>query len=502
MVLWTKIETVTRKTKIYLLILLLHKFTNGGIVLIRIPLILSLCLTSVLGAQVVEESFREALASTEQAHQEEYTFCCQKKNFGLATVELLAVSALPWYVNRHLADDTTADLSWKSWKNNIREGFEWDPNSFKTNMFDHPFHGSVYFNAARSNGYSFWGSVPFAFAGSFMWEFFGENNRGAINDWAMTSIGGITLGETLHRTAKMIRDNRATGVGRTFRELGAFFVDPVGGFSRLVRGEMSKVGPNPSDRFPGSLYTTGMVGFRAIADGGLKNAEPATFYADLHVLYGNPMEDYKRPFDTFILSTQINGKEKQTLGLLQMHGVLYGKSLKRSKSVDHVVTFDMMFDYADNRTYEIGGQSFAATLRSLWKFSEGTQLRTIVQPSFFPLAAVISEFVGLRPDLRTIHLRDYDFGSGFGFRTGGTLFHQGNPLLSLNYRGIYTHTMNGAIGNQIVHFLWLRARYPLWRSLGIGVDYVLYMRDSYNRDFPDVHRRNPELRVGASFVWR
>ena len=62
--------------------------------------------------------------------------------------------------------------------------------------------------------------------------------------------------------------------------------------------------------------------------------------------------------------------------------------------------------------------------------------------------------------------------------------------------------MNGAIGNQIVHFLWLRARYPLWRSLGIGVDYVLYMRDSYFRDFPNIHRRNPELRVGASFVWR
>ncbi len=470
---------------------------------IRILLISSLCLTSVLGAQVVGESFREALASTEPTHQEkEAQFCCQKKNFGLATVELLAVSALPWYVNRHLADDTTADLSWKSWKNNIREGFEWDPNSFKTNMFDHPFHGSVYFNSARSNGYSFWGSASFAFAGSFIWEFFGENNRGAINDWAMTSIGGITLGETLHRTAKMIRDNRATGVGRTFRELGAFFVDPVGGFSRLVRGEMSKVGPNPSDRFPGSLYTTGMVGFRAIADGRLKNAEPATFYADLHVLYGNPMEDYKRPFDTFVLSTQINGKEKQTLGLLQMHGVLYGKSLKRSKSVDHLVTFDMMFDYADNRTYVIGGQSFAATLRSLWKFSERTQLRTIVQPSFYPLAAVISEYVGLRPEQTTVFLRDYDFGSGFGFRTGGTLFHQGNALLSLNYRGFYTHTMNGAIGNQIVHFLWLRARYPLWRSLGIGVDYVLYMRDSYFRDFPNIHRRNPELRVGVSFVWR
>ena len=85
------------------------------------------------------------------------------------------------------------------WGRNLNEGFEWDNNDFKTNMFMHPFHGSVYFNAARSNGYDFWEATAFTWAGSFIWEMFGENNRGAINDWVATSMGGMVLGEAFHR---------------------------------------------------------------------------------------------------------------------------------------------------------------------------------------------------------------------------------------------------------------------------------------------------------------
>jgi hypothetical protein len=175
--------------------------------------------------------------------EQDSLFCCQKKYFWVAAAEIMAIMVLPNYFNRHVSDDTTAVLSGTSFRRNIQRGFVWDPNGFGNNAFDHPYHGNMYFNAARSNGYDFWESSAFTFGGAFLWEMFGENTPPAINDWAATSLGGISIGESLHRAARMVRDNRARGVGRAFSELAGFLLDPVGGFNRALRGEMSRYGP-------------------------------------------------------------------------------------------------------------------------------------------------------------------------------------------------------------------------------------------------------------------
>jgi len=131
------------------------------------------------------------------------------------------------------------------WGEHLRLGWEWDEDAFTTNMFAHPYHGSLYFNAARSNGVGFFKAVPFAIMGSWTWEYFGEKYRPSLNDWYMTSFGGITLGEVFHRISATIRDNRATGRGRTLREIAALPMDPIGSLNRLVRGEWRARGVNP-----------------------------------------------------------------------------------------------------------------------------------------------------------------------------------------------------------------------------------------------------------------
>jgi hypothetical protein len=426
--------------------------------------------------------------------QEDSTFCCQKKYFWVAAAEIIALQVIPNYFNRHVADDTTADLSFKSWRRNIQRGFEWDPNAFSGNMFQHPYHGNVFYNSARSNGYDFWESIPFAFAGSFIWEMFGENNLGAINDWAMTSLGGITIGEALHRSAKMLRDNTAKGASRAFRELGGFLLDPVGGFNRAVRGEMSKVGPNPADRYPTKLRYIADVGSRVVGEGRLRDAPPATGYMSLIMAYGDSYEDYKYPFDAFRIGLQLNGEDTTTLGMLQVWGTLYGSEMKDNEKVQHVFTIDQMYDYVNNRTYEVGGQSFAFSLRSRWFLKGDKAIVTLIQPSVYVMSGIISEYTQIGD-------RGYDFGSGFGLRLTGGIDKVNEYAFQIGYRGIYSHTLNGTKGNQIVHFGFLRARYRIWRSVGIGSDYIVYMRDSYFKDFPDIHRRNPEFRLSISFFW-
>jgi hypothetical protein len=63
--------------------------------------------------------------------------------------------------------------------------------------------------------------------------------------------------------------------------------------------------------------------------------------------------------------------------------------------------------------------------------------------------------------------------------------------------------LNGTKGTQIVHFGFAAAKYRLWRSLGIGAEYILYMRDTAYRDpaLPEIHARNPEFRISLSFFF-
>ena len=71
----------------------------------------------------------------------------------LAMGQALAINLL---VNRIdawvLGEDWAIKAGLKSWRKNLRLGWEWDEDSFQTNMFGHPYHGGLYFNAARSNG--------------------------------------------------------------------------------------------------------------------------------------------------------------------------------------------------------------------------------------------------------------------------------------------------------------------------------------------------------------
>lgn len=64
----------------------------------------------------------------------------------------------------------------------LKHGFEWDDDHLHTNMFDHPYNGSIFFNAGRSTGFNFWQSELFAIGGSAMWEMFMECEYPSTND--------------------------------------------------------------------------------------------------------------------------------------------------------------------------------------------------------------------------------------------------------------------------------------------------------------------------------
>lgn len=421
-------------------------------------------------------------------------FCCGRRHFAPLVADVAGLEILPWYFNRYFADDSTALRSTQSWKVNVERGFTWDRDHFRTNMFLHPFHGSAYFNAARSNGYSFWQSAAFPWLGSFLWEFLGERNRPSINDWVNTSAGGVIIGEALFRASRVVRDNRATGSDRTFRELGAFFLDPVGAVNRLFRGEMTRVGPNPEDRLPAAFGIAAKAGFRFVGHGNLdlENGGAAPFL-EFAVQYGDPYRPIREPFEDFLATVQLNGKDKEALGRLQVEGPLYRTLIARTEHGSFLFGLDLDYDYINNETYELGGQSVGASLLSQLRLSDRWTLHARAQLVGTLIAGIDSEYANVTG-------RNYDFGSGAGLRIYCDLYRGGDMLLQAFYVGAWIHTLNGTAGDYVIHFPDLMARVPVLRPFGLGVELILAARESHYDDFPDVNRHNPQFRIFTTLM--
>jgi hypothetical protein len=431
-------------------------------------------------------------ASGLPALQDDAVFCCDSRHFWPAIGEIGILMVVPWYFNRHVSDDSTAVVTFDTWKRNVVQGFEWDRDNFKTNMWAHPFHGATFFNSARSNGYDFWQSAAFSFTGSFLGEMFGEANRPAINDWMSTSIGGIGLGETTHRFSLMIWDNTATGFGRTMREFAGLLVNPMGGFSRLVRGEWTKVGANPEDRFPSTSAGALRLGYRNVGDGGRAQPSQGGFFS-FDYGYGNAFTDFGKPFDVFEFTAQVYGdNEEQHLGLAHLTASLYGTELKNTEKSDHVFHLAQHFDYVNIETLETGGSSLSATFLSRWELSESWNLHLRLEPSALLIWGLNSEYSDFTQ-------RDYDFGSGAGLRSHLIMRNRSGANVQLSYLLFWQHTLNGAVGDHILQLGGIRGFVPVYKKLGLGATWFLNVRDSYYRDYPDVFRRNPEFRVFAAW---
>jgi hypothetical protein len=156
----------------------------------------------------------------------------------------------------------TARITPKTWWANMEQGWVWDLDDFGVNQIGHPYQGSNYFTAGRANGLSYWESAGITAFGSGTWEYFGETNHASMNDLINTTLGGMAIGEMLHRTAWLVRDTRATGRGRTWREIGATVIDPVTGANRFLSGDASRVTDKPAEMVPsqvGGLAAAGVL---------------------------------------------------------------------------------------------------------------------------------------------------------------------------------------------------------------------------------------------------
>lgn len=415
-----------------------------------------------------------------------------------AIAEAVGVNFLVWTYDRYIregGENPVFRVGFNSWEENLRSGWEWDDNNFNTNQFAHPYHGSLYFNSARSNGFGFWESVGITSGGSWLWEHLYEVHHPSMNDWIATSVGGSALGEILHRFGRVIRDETATGAERTWREVGGMLVDPMGGLNRLFDGQWGRQGVNPPDRYPATVAARMEVGLRTRGEERLWVADTTRVYVEYAFDYGSPFAgDAEHPYDHFDFLMQINFGDASTIGRIEGNGYLAGMMLKDTDRVSHFLGAYHRYDFVNTAAMEFGSQSFTAGLDSRFRSDSGLRLQTGVHAGPILLGGVSS-------DHASVSGRSYDYGPGFSLRLAAKFGRDSWDYLRMSHEQFWIHSVSGNEADHHVLVTRLGAAVPVGARFGLGAEFVLRNAERRYVDFEDVSARNPQTRVFSTWTY-
>ena len=348
--------------------------------------------------------------------QNDTLFYTKKKPL-LAIGEVLVINMGVWAYDCYISKQDFAQINGRTIKQNFRKGFVWDDDVIGTNFISHPYHGSLYFNAARSNGFNFYQSIPFVVGGSLMWEFFLETESPSINDLFATTSGGIMFGEISYRLSDLFIDNSARGVNRVFREIGAGLLSPVRGINRIISGAAWKR----------SYYNTGSsIPFEFNISAGsrmLKRSFGADYlpYAELMAsfVYNPQQEDCERPYDWFSLKIALDaGHDAFFFRQMNVSALLWGKELKSRPGGRWYWGIYHNMDYWDSpvKVYKRTPYRYAQVLAA----GPGVNYRSKPEKKVKTCYSMQVNAVGLGAsgtDYVWVGERDYSFGSGFSFQT-------------------------------------------------------------------------------------
>ena len=429
----------------------------------------------------------------------------------MAGFEVVTINLVTWGINHWLRDADFTRVYPKTWWENISGGFEYDGNLFSTNVMDHPFHGSLYHNAGRSNGLRFWSTVPYTIGGSLMWECCGETHPMAMNDVINTSLGGIALGEATYRLSSAVLDNESGGFARFGRETAAFVLNPIRGFNRVTSGRAFETMPNPADpdeRTPGYFSMRMDGGYRGVGTGsaGSLQAPSDGAFAALHIGYGDAFGGRRGgAFDVFELDMQLNFADRNLLGGLAIRGNLLTRTLKQGDGAEHAWAVVQGYEYDNTNAYQYGSQTVSARLESRWPMGSSSEIRTRFQGGVTILGTLDSEFDfdGRVPFEGS--LRNFEYGPGLDGRLEIEA-RAGRARLGASWRSTWLGTVNDTPvnGGDAVHWLhWGKARglVPIGTRLAVGTDVSLFVRDSGYRIEGVIPARLtvPEIRIYGSW---
>ncbi len=410
----------------------------------------------------------------------------------VAVAEAAGMNLVIWLAG-YLTGGQQAFISLETMNENFKYWFEWDPNHFSTNFFAHPYHGSLYFNAGRSNGLSFWESSLLTMGGSFMWETVMERHRPSINDLIMTTTGGIFLGEVLFRYTSLIRNKNARGFERVWREGVSLLINPVGGLNRLIFGD--DVSP-PSGVSQSKAPLSGVITLGGQARGrnpDLQNSRTGPA-AEFLLVYGTPFSEGKsrKPFDYFPIEFTLRFAQKKPYLTIYGYSLLLGRELEAKPDQNHLLGLFQHYDYINTEAIELGGSSLCGGFISRFQLSKAASLTLTPQFGWMILGVSNNEYI-------LEDQRDYNYGTGLTAKLDSFLDLQKYGSLLLRWGHYTIYALEGAKGTDRLNVFLGEYRIPVWKQVALGLQYSHYRRNSDYRDFPDVKKFLYGFRVQVSY---
>ncbi len=399
-----------------------------------------------------------------------------------------------------------------TWRNNFEAGFpwsskwDWDQTRFGNDFLGHPYFGNLYYNDARSNGYNFWVSAPYALLGAYEWKIFGENVPPERNSLIATSVDGILLGEILYRISSNILDDRTMGAERTFREILAALIDPMRGFNRLIQGKTSRH-TNKEVYQKEPLNITLYAGIHSINDHtnsilSGKTSEMINVQFD----YGNPFEIASRqPFDFFKLRAETDlGVGRKIIDNITGYGILVGRNANLG-NVPLLEGIFLYYDYWDNPIFELSTIALGPGIFSKLQLGKNINLYTNAHIGIVPFGGTSTG-----PVSDTTEDRDFNFCYGAEAKIESSLS-LGNVatigityyyfrLQCINSVGV-SEPANGSLGENSLGIFRPKVTIQLYKDLSVGGEYFLYAETHRDTGYPTYSVTQTEQKFFIQFYF-
>ena len=376
-----------------------------------------------------------------------------KKHPWWALAEVTGINVGVQLFDRYVTREDFAQTTLRTIRQNFERGMVWDNDYFHMNMFMHPYHGNLYFNAARTNGLTYWESAPYALFGSAMWEFFGEADPPAINDIFATTCGGMAIGEMTHRLSRTVLDDRARGFRRFLREAAAAIINPIQGLHRIISGDAWRVKSSHyryHDFRQIPLDASVSIGWRYLADDGALFRGVHAPFVNLTLTYGTSVdgESHKTPYDFFDIETSIAfGGGQPLVNTLSIVGRLWSTPILDKKDMAGEFGIYQHYNYYNSKPVEDGSELTPYRLSEVAAFGPGfiVSLPKMGALSKMEQRIFVSGILlgGTKSDYFNVIERDYNMCSGFSVKSKTQLDFGRTARFVLNTKFFRLYTWKG-----------------------------------------------------------
>jgi hypothetical protein len=413
--------------------------------------------------------------------------------FFLALGENILSNNLLYLANRYIMKEPWAQVDFASIRENFVEPWEWDRDEFFTNQFLHPYQGSVYYAAARSNGFDFYQSALFTVFGSLSWEMLCETNAPSFNDLICTTIGGTALGEMFHRLYLEIPN--AFGV----------LVSPADAFTNLVTGRRPRRTHNiySLKAAYGIGYTN--AGKPVEEEGGISGSDTRhMFSTDLscNIVYGDPFEQRGvTPYNHFEMAIYAGAGFPAWYDLkLLSDAYLFSFSAVDTENRHASTGLSLHYDFFADRQFNFFSQAFDWTYKHKRQFDSGTDMEFKVHLGWTAFSADTFYIYDRYSSLRDT---SNNYGTGLNVKN---IFAVQNPLWgtfelkALMYE-VFNIIQNEDKDSKGDFYMYLAADYsfPVGKQTVAGIAASsLRHRASYDR-LPHVRKRVSDVKLYVAF---